>query len=163
LAADGDRKAQLLTLEPAPGYKMLIANVHLTHLQDDGLRQEQLNALLAAMRDRDTMRHDKADTRLIGGDWNADQDSPVLHDSMRSVQAMDCYRLGGGGGPRVSLLESMRSGQPVCVDHFFALPGDGDAPYPAVLRADIVLNKPDPATGLYPSDHFGIRITMLID
>jgi len=26
-----------------------------------------------------------------------------------------------------------------------------------------VLDKPDATSGLYPSDHFGIRITMLID
>lgn len=157
VAADGDRKAQLLTLEPSPGYKMLIANIHLTHLQDDRLRQEQLSSLLDAIRDN------KANARLIGGDWNAEPGSAVLHDAMRSAQAMDCYRLGGGSSPRVSLLESMRNGHPVCVDHFFALPGSGAAPYPSILRADIVLNKPDPATGLYPSDHFGIRITMLID
>lgn len=157
VAADQDRKAQLLTLEPLPGHKMLIANIHLTHLRDDRLRREQLGSLLDAMRDH------PAAIRLVGGDWNAESDSAVLNDMLLPVRAVDCYRLGGGSGPRISLLESLRNGHPVCVDHFFSLPGSGDEIYPSVLRADIVLNKPDAATGLYPSDHFGIRITMLID
>src|ERR1700722_13204103 len=48
-AADGDRKAQLLTLVPRPGRRMLVANIHLTHLPDDRLRREQLSALLDAI------------------------------------------------------------------------------------------------------------------
>jgi endonuclease/exonuclease/phosphatase family metal-dependent hydrolase len=156
-AADGDRKAQLLTLVPQPGEKILIANIHLTHLQDDRLRREQLSALLEAIQNND------ADIRLIGGDWNAEADSSVLHDTLQAVRALDCYRLGGGKGPGVSLLESLRNDRPICVDHFFALPGPGQQAYPSVLRADILLDKPDAATGLYPSDHFGIRITLLID
>jgi endonuclease/exonuclease/phosphatase family metal-dependent hydrolase len=156
-AADGDRKAQLLTLVPQPGQRMMIANIHLTHLQDDRLRQEQLDCLLEAIREN------KAEIRLIGGDWNAEADSNVLHDTLQPVRALDCYLLGGGRDSRVSLLESLRDDHPICVDHFFALPGFGQEPYPSVLHADILLNKPDAASGLYPSDHFGIRITLLID
>ncbi len=156
-AADGDRKAQLLTLVPQPGLSMLIANIHLTHLQDDRLRREQLNFLL------DAIRENNAEIRLIGGDWNAEADAAVLQDTLQPVRALDCYRLGGGRGPRISLLASLRNDRPICVDHFFALPGSGQKPYPSVVRADIVLDKPDAATGLYPSDHFGIRITLLID
>ena len=156
-AADEDRKVQLLTLVPQPGLKMLIANIHLTHLRDDRLRREQLSTLLEAI------RNDSADIRLIGGDWNAEADSSILHDTLQPARALDCFRLGGGSGPRISLLESMRNDRPICVDHFFALPGTGQEPYPSVLRADILLDKPDAASGLYPSDHFGIRITLLID
>jgi endonuclease/exonuclease/phosphatase family metal-dependent hydrolase len=156
-SADADRKAQLCTLIPRPGRRILIANIHLTHLQDDRLRQEQLSCLL------DAIRENNADIRLIGGDWNAEADSNVLHDTLQPMRALDCYRLGGGTGSRVSLLESLRNDRPICVDHFFALPGSGQEPYPSVLRADILLNKPDAASGLYPSDHFGIRITLLID
>ena len=157
VAADGDRKAQLLTLEPLPGHPMLIANIHLTHLRDDRLRREQLSSLL------DAVRGNNAESRLIGGDWNAEADSPVLIDALQPVRALDCYVLGGGGAPRISLLDSMRNDRPICVDHFFILPGSGQELYPSILRADIVLDKPDATSGLYPSDHFGIRITMLID
>ena len=156
-AADGDRKAQLLTLEPLPGYRMLIANIHLSHLRDDHLRREQLQVLLKAVGESD------ADIRLIGGDWNAELDSPALQNELQPVRALDCYRLGGGTAPRISLLESMKNDRPVCVDHFVTLPGSGRDIYPSVLHAGIVLNKPDAATGLYPSDHFGIRITLVID
>jgi endonuclease/exonuclease/phosphatase family metal-dependent hydrolase len=157
VAADGDRKAQLLTLEPLPGHRMLIANIHLTHLRDDRLRREQLSSLL------DAVREDNADIRLIGGDWNAEADSPVLLDALQPVRALDCYVSGGGRAPRISLLESIRNDHPICVDHFFALPGSDQEVYPSILGADIVLDKPDPASGLYPSDHFGIRITLLVD
>ncbi len=157
LTADGDRKAQLLTLEPMPGRRMLIANIHLTHLQDDRLRREQLNFLL------DAIREDNAEICLIGGDWNAEADAAMLHDTLQQARALDCYRLGGGKEPRISLLASPRNDRPICVDHFFTLPGSGQEPYPSVLRADILLDKPDVGTGLYPSDHFGIRITLLID
>jgi endonuclease/exonuclease/phosphatase family metal-dependent hydrolase len=156
-AADGDRKALLLTLEPLPGLRMGIANIHLTHLRDDGLRREQLNSLL------DAVRKINADLRLIGGDWNAEADSPVLHDALQQARALDCFVSGGGRTPRISLLASLRNDRPICVDHFFTLPGPGQEKYPSIVRADIVLDKPDAATGLYPSDHFGIRITMLID
>jgi hypothetical protein len=61
------------------------------------------------------------------------------------------------------LLESLRNDRPICVDHFFAMPGPGQEQYPSVLRADLLLDRPDAASGLYPSDHFGIRITLLID
>jgi endonuclease/exonuclease/phosphatase family metal-dependent hydrolase len=155
--ADGDRKAQLLTLEPLPGHRMGIANIHLTHLMDDRLRQEQLDALL------DAVRKSNADIRLIGGDWNAEADSPVLHDALQPARALDCFVSGGGRAPRISLLASLRNDRPICVDHFFTLPGPGQGKYPSIVRADIVLDKPDAATGLYPSDHFGIRITILID
>jgi endonuclease/exonuclease/phosphatase family metal-dependent hydrolase len=156
-AADVDRKAQLLTLVPRPGRRMLVANIHLTHLPDDSLRREQLSALLDAIHGNNT------DIRLIGGDWNAEADSIVLHDTLQPLRALDCYRLGGGREPRISLLDSLRNDRPICVDHFFALPGSGQEPYPSVLRANIVLDKPEAASGLYPSDHFGIRITLLID
>jgi endonuclease/exonuclease/phosphatase family metal-dependent hydrolase len=135
-AGDGGRKAQLLTIRLASGQTLRVANIHLTHLPDDELRRRQLQAVLAVMQEED------ASFRIIGGDWNTGHNSPILTHLMETAPAADCYVLGKGT-------------QPVEVDHFFALP-----PYPSFIRAGVVLDKPDAGSGLYPSDHFGIRVTL---
>ena len=172
-AIDGGRQAQLLTIELAAGQTLSIANVHLTHLPDDELRRRQLQAVLENMNDSD------ASFRIIGGDWNAATHSPILNEMMDRTPAADCYVLGQGADPRYSLLSFYRKGVSVCVDHFFALPlraaesgssegqslavcGNRSKPsiYPSFIRAGVVLNRPDAGSGLYPSDHFGIRVTL---
>ncbi|HEV2479281.1 MAG TPA: endonuclease/exonuclease/phosphatase family protein [Puia sp.] len=160
--ADGGRKAQLLTIELHTGAHLLIANIHLTHLPDEELRRRQLEAILASVESPD------AAFRVIGGDWNAETHSLVLAESMGSVYAADCYVLGQGGEPRCSLLACHRKGLSICVDHFYTLParaagGGSSEPsgYPCCVRAGVVLDQPDANSGLYPSDHFGIRITLI--
>ena len=144
---DGGRKAQLLTIMLASGQTLLIANIHLTHLPDEQLRRRQLQSVLAVLWDS------KASFRIIGGDWNTETASPVLDEIAET--AADCYVLGQGAEPRCSLLSFYRKGLPVCVDHFFVLP-----PHPAFIHAGVVLDRQDAASGMYPSDHFGIRVTL---
>ena len=139
--ADGGRKAQLLTVELTPGVRLLIANIHLTHRPDDALRRRQLQAVLAVMQDSE------AAFRVIGGDWNAEPNDPTLLYMMETTPMADCYVLGKGT-------------QPVWVDHFFTLPLSKKPTYPSFIRAGVVLDQPDADSGLYPSDHFGIRITL---
>ena len=151
---DGGRRAQLMTVGVLPGLSMLIANIHLTHLRDEALRRQQLAVIL------EEVRRSEASIRVIGGDWN----TPAPHKMMQTVPAADCYVLGGGVEPRVSLLASREAGRPVCVDHLFTLPVSGSqTSYPSFIRAGIVLNEPDAGTGLYPSDHFGIRVTLVTE
>ena len=139
---DGGRKAQLLTIRLTSGQTLRIANIHLTHLSDDELRRRQLQAVL------ETMRCSSATFRIIGGDWNTEALSPLLTHMMETVPAADCYVLGKGT-------------QPVWVDHFFTLPlGAEPSIYPSFIRAGVVLDQPDAGSGLYPSDHFGIRVTL---
>jgi endonuclease/exonuclease/phosphatase family metal-dependent hydrolase len=143
--ADGGRRAQLLTVG-LPGLSMQIANIHLTHLRDEGLRRRQLAAVL-----EEVQRSDAA-IRVIGGDWNTPAPPEM-------IPMADCYVLGGGAEPRVSLPEHA-----VCVDHLFTLPVSGpQTSYPTFIRADVVLNEPDVETGVYPSDHFGIRVTLVTE
>lgn len=151
---DGGRKVQLVTVELTPGVRLLIANLHLTHRPDDALRRRQLETVLAVMQDS------KAVFRIIGGDWNAEPNDPTLLDMMETTPAADCYVLGKGAVPRASLLYFFRKGQSVCVDHFFTLPLSKKQTYPSFIRAGVVLDQPDAGSGLYPSDHFGIRITL---
>jgi endonuclease/exonuclease/phosphatase family metal-dependent hydrolase len=142
-AGDGGRKVQLLTIRLAPGQTIRIANIHLTHLADDELRRCQLQTVLA------TMRRSPATFRILGGDWNTEALSPLLTGMMETVPAADCYVLGKGT-------------QPVWVDHFFTLPlGAEPSIYPSFIRAGVVLDRPDADSGLYPSDHFGIRVTLV--
>jgi endonuclease/exonuclease/phosphatase family metal-dependent hydrolase len=150
--ADGGRNAQLLTIDLGSGIQLLIANIHLTHLPDHQLRRRQLQTVIQPM------LQSKAAFRIIGGDWNTDVATPILDDMMETAQAADCYVLGEGTAPRYSLLSFFQKGIPVCVDHFFTLPsGTG---YPNFVRAGVVLDQPDVRLGLYPSDHFGIRVTL---
>jgi endonuclease/exonuclease/phosphatase family metal-dependent hydrolase len=155
-AADGGRRAQLLTIEIKPGVLLLLANIHLTHLRNERLRRRQIRAVLESMRGPD------ASIRLIGGDWNAEKDSPNLSDLVEKTAAADCYALGGGKEPRASLVSPWLSGFPCCVDHFFIL--SGTTPFPSFIRAGVVLNLPEPGmSNIYPSDHFGIRVTLVVE
>lgn len=155
-AEDGGRRAQLLTIEIKPGVILLLANIHLTHLRNEMLRRRQIRAVLEGM------RSPVASIRLIGGDWNAETGSSILTDLVEKATAADCYVLGGGREPRASLLSPWLEGIPCCVDHFFAL--SGTTSFPTVVRAGVVLNHPDPSmSNIYPSDHFGIRVTLVLD
>ena len=155
-AADGGRRAQLVTMEIKPGVILLVANIHLTHLQDEALRKRQLKAVL------DGIARSESSIRIIGGDWNAETGSAILADLVGKTSAADCYFLGGGREPRVSLVSPWLKGIPLCVDHFFIL--SGTTAFPSFIRAGVVLNRPDPGmSNIYPSDHFGIRVTLVVD
>lgn len=154
-AADGGRKAQLVKIELPGNQRLLIANIHLTHLPDENLRRHQLQTVLDHLQDSD------AHFRLIGGDWNAEVNSPVLKEL--TAFAADCYMLAQGDEPRCSLLACHKKNLPVCVDHFYTLPlgaAAGGSGYPSFIRAGVVLDQADADGGLYPSDHFGIRVTL---
>lgn len=151
-AADGGRRAQLLTIELGPGVELLIANIHLTHLPDEELRRRQWQAIIKVMRES------TAAFRIIGGDWNAEEQD--LAELRETASAADCYMLGQGDEPRCSLLACHRKGLSVCVDHFYTLPLE-QSNYPCFIRAGVVLDQPDAGSGLYPSDHFGISVTLI--
>ena len=153
--SDGGRKAQLLTVDILPGVSMLLVNVHLSHLRNEALRIQQLKTVLHAIQRSD------AAYRIIGGDFNAEPYSTEIQLVKERGRAADCYQLGGGKEPRCTLLSSMQGNTPHCVDYLFvSLPAAG--PYPLFARAEIVLDRPDQRSGLYPSDHFGIGVHLLI-
>lgn len=149
--SDGGRKAQILTVEILPGVSMLIVNVHLTHLRNsEALRIRQLETVLQEI------RCSGADYRIIGGDFNAEIFSTEIQLLKERGQIADCYQLGSGREPRRTLLSSMKS-TPQCVDHLF-VSRPAAKPYPLFTRAQIILDRPDEHSGLFPSDHFGIRV-----
>lgn len=132
--ADGGRPAQLLTLDLGNGLSLMIANVHLTHLQNsEDLRLRQLEKVLSCM------AASGASYRIIGGDFNARPDSALIAFLKNDIQAAE--------------------GIQHFVDYIFTLPSPIASDYPSFIHAKTVLDSPD-ATGLYPSDHFGIQTTM---
>ena len=155
---DGGRWAQLMTLQPKAGTTLLLANVHLTHIRHaTQLRAAQLKCVLT------NVLQSNASCKMVLGDFNDESGSSTLGLLSAFARAEDCYVLGGGAEPRTSLLEAFHRQTPLCVDHLFVLPLNGAGTYPACTMARMVLNSPDEGSGLYPSDHFGVCVTLIMD
>jgi endonuclease/exonuclease/phosphatase family metal-dependent hydrolase len=133
--ADGGRVAQFLTLELTPGLSMLVANVHLTHLRSNhALRIQQLVSVL------DGISASSAGYRIIGGDFNAEENSTEI-------------QLLKERGPVIDSASHW-------VDHLLIIRPAAE-PYPKFTRSETVLDRPDAPNGLYPSDHFGVHAHLL--
>lgn len=156
---DDDRKVQLAAVTLASGEEILIANTHLTHVgAASGGRQRQAEALGELVAAKDGYAY-----RMICGDFNCGQNSAEIQAFKTKTHAADCYTAGNGAEPRYSLTEAYYNKKAVCVDHIFAMPVAGTDIYPQFTASAVVLNIADPVTGLYPSDHFGISTTLVID
>lgn len=156
--ADGERVAQLVRIA-APTGTLAVVNVHLTHLDGaDDLRRRQLAAILDRLDAEDASL-----PVLLGGDFNAPPDSGAIDWLMNR-----CGRPVVGGwwkaGMFPSTLNPVEGGdhdRGACLDHLFLL-GDGWARF-RLSGCARVLDRPDPVTGLYPSDHAGVRMTVALD
>lgn len=156
IAEDNDRKAQQVEVLLPDREKLLITNVHLTHLKNTELRKKQ--AEFVADKTKSLQNYPYS---IVCGDFNAEPDSAEIKAFVSDSHAIDCYTAGDGYEPRYSLMENLQQKRHVCVDHIFALPFTNGA-YPKFTDSAIVLNQPD-ATGVYPSDHFGISTTLLME
>jgi endonuclease/exonuclease/phosphatase family metal-dependent hydrolase len=150
---DGERRAQVCLLE-ADDAHIVVGNLHLTHLKDaDPLRAQQLRRVLMH-----PLMNMKGAFRLLCGDFNTRSDGTVLGPLLRRWQhghLEDAYLSGGGGSPNRATLASGR-----CVDYMLSL-ADSACAHPAFCDSAVVLNRPHPAAGVFPSDHFGVATTML--
>ncbi|MFI5136319.1 MAG: endonuclease/exonuclease/phosphatase family protein [Sphingobacteriales bacterium] len=155
---DNDRKVQQAVICLPAGENILVTNTHLTHLQYPiGLRKIQAEALAGLVSaDKDFRYH------VICGDFNATSSSPEIETFINLTGAIDTYKAGKGAEPRYSLAGAYADNKLIGVDHIFALQAPGNGTYPEFINSGVVLNIPDEATGLYPSDHFGISTTMAI-
>ena len=155
---DDDRKVQQAEISLPGGDKMLLTNTHLTHLSPTGgVRATQAEALAGFVKADNAYPY-----HIICGDFNATPGSVEIETFMELSGAIDCYSAGKGAEPRYSLIEAYEANKRICVDHIFALPMHGTGTNPEFINSGIVLNIPDGSTGLYPSDHFGISITLVI-
>jgi endonuclease/exonuclease/phosphatase family metal-dependent hydrolase len=155
---DEDRKAQQAVVSLPQGIEILVTNTHLTHLKPvPDTRLKQAGALAAIVSADKTHRY-----RIVCGDFNATQDSTEIKAFLQWSDSIDCYTAGQGAEPRYSLADAFANNKLICVDHIFALPYSDREGYPTFVNSSVVLNTLNEASGLYPSDHFGISTTMLI-
>jgi len=150
--ADGERLAQAGLLELGDVF-VAIANLHLTHLRDhDALRAQQLRRVLSH-----PLMTMKRALRLVCGDFNSRPDGPLLA-SILGTQVFghveDAYVAGAGAIERGTLASGG------CVDYVLSLAED-EASHPTFASSAVVLNRPEPKSGVLPSDHFGVATTMM--
>ena len=155
---DEDRKAQQAEIMLPGSTKISIMNTHLTHLNDTAGRKAQAEAFADIATANNAFSYS-----IICGDFNAGPGSVEVSTFVNKSGAIDCYTAGKGAEPRYSLAEAFAKNKRICVDHLFALPVAGGNTYPRFIKSEIVLNAADKATGLYPSDHFGISTELVID
>jgi endonuclease/exonuclease/phosphatase family metal-dependent hydrolase len=155
---DEQRKLQLAEAMLPDGNEVLIANTHLTHLRNTELRKDQALFVAGKVNALSEYKY-----RVICGDFNAVPDSVEVKALSSRAKAIDCYIAGKGAEPRYSLAEAFDRGLMICVDYIFALPYPGTNTYPDFVNSTIVLDEKDSGHGIYPSDHFGISTTMVID
>lgn len=160
---DGDRIAQI-GLIAHPSGPVLIVNTHLTHLRDGAaLRQAQLAAIA-----RHPWLRQPAVARLLCGDLNATLDDTELGPMLSGAlgwSVLDTYVAGEGSSPRHTIDPRAsfdgHASWHRSIDYILSL-APTSAAHPACSGSAVVLNQPDRATGLYPSDHFGVMTTLLL-
>jgi endonuclease/exonuclease/phosphatase family metal-dependent hydrolase len=157
-AEDNDRKAQQVEVCLPGQKKLLLTNVHLTHLRNTELRKAQAEFVADNTKFINGYLY-----KVVCGDFNAEPDSIEIEAFLNRCSAADCYINGGGRQPRNTLVEALNRQKHIRVDHVFVLPMFGENTFPNFVDSAIVLNEPDKATGVYPSDHFGISTTLVTD
>jgi len=154
--ADGERIALLAILQ-MDGASCLIANVHLSHLRGrDDLRRAQFEALLAHAWFRE-LHH----VQLIGGDLNTPLNRlPELFGGTQQWTWRDASAVAGGPKPRATFPADAAPDIGACIDFILSVAPDGEA-HPQFRGARVVLNCPDDA-GIFPSDHRGVLVSMVV-
>ena len=149
---DGERKVQIAAVHLPENKKMILVNVHLTHLANiQNLRLEQVRLLV-----QELLALDSTVLRIVGGDFNAEATSTELALFRTNLRAKDCYTLGGGKVPKGSpnAFQVQKT-----LDHLFVLP-DNSGHYPKFKNSSVVLNHPSTSLNMYASDHPGIMTTV---
>ncbi len=150
---DPDRKIQLAEITLSPTFSFLLSNTHITHITNvQGLREAQLTAISFSIQNEIT----PFPFAILCGDFNTPIYSHEIQSFMENNNALDTYFEGGGLEPRISLVGQLRTGTYTAVDHIFLLPNPIFKINPRIGPTEMVLNIPQPNTGIFPSDHFGI-------
>jgi endonuclease/exonuclease/phosphatase family metal-dependent hydrolase len=158
---DGERAAQFALVEIPELGPLLIVNTHLVpHQKNEDVRIRSVERLLFGVRNY-LAGEDGYAAAILGGDFNAVPDQPAI----ASLFDFPGLQIEGGFGAAdrhpatlkfVTKLASASRPEPSCVDHVFLVQTRGLYRL-RILAADRVLDREDPESGLYPSDHFGIR------
>lgn len=154
---DPDRKIQMVKVQGEASNSFLFVNTHLTHLSKiEGLKEAQFQSLTEVIQ-KEIVHHSFA---LVGGDFNTLINTENLKKFMELNKALDAYSEGGGIEPRNSLVDAMIAGKHYAVDHIFYIPKKESGLIPKITQSRMVLNKPEPGSGIYPSDHFGLCVEL---
>lgn len=144
-----------------------LVNLHLTYLPDaDDLRRRQLEVVLSEIENEPHRAGVAIDAWLIAGDFNAEDTSPPLR-WLRTAPALivnNAWDAAGGPSPTITEPEGTTTLGTRCVDHVFLVQGRREAghhPRFTFAEAGRVFDTPDPATGILPSDHAGLRAVLM--
>lgn len=151
---DGGRNAQLFAFE-YESEKLWVANVHLSHLPHaDALRRAQFNAIWTQQ-----VLEDLTGSLWILGDFNTPlEPCGVWLSPPAPWFAEDAFaRLGRGE----KVTHTNETGVALNLDQCVRM-RQRKAGSLAAFHAQVVLNRPDPATGLLASDHFGLCIDLMV-
>ena len=153
--AGGERIALLADYDLG-GHRIILANLHLSHVPDEhAVRRAQLDTVLAS-----DWWETPADLKCIGGDFNAVESSIVF----RAAPAKSRLRLqsvftGRGPCPVTHPMPATPGRPGRCIDFLFLLLEDG-VPPPRVRSCGRVL---DQARGrVWPSDHAAVMADLSI-
>lgn len=155
---DGERMAQLVEFD-LEGERLLVINTHLTYMRaEDEVRCAQMANIL-----RHPWLSEDYAAVLLGGDLNDGPEGVLMEwlGQRKGWRVVDCDELVNGRRPRHSTLRGHDAvqGSPLGDNYDYILLLEHLGPSRIeVLTSDYVLNQPDPDTGLYPSDHFGVRL-----
>lgn len=151
--ADGERIGQLVAIEWQSA-RILLANVHLTHLRgQDQLRRSQFSTMLAH-----PWFHEPWSARLIGGDFNTASGSlPTLFKYLAGWSWRDGYAQGDGPQPRATSPIAGPAEAGRCVDFILSVAPNATM-HPVFSDAAVVLDEPK--DGVYPSDHRGVMVSV---
>lgn len=149
---DGERVALLADVDTPLGV-LSVGNVHLSHLADgDALRRRQFMAAIGAL--------PPGAGAVVGGDFNCPGDRiPVPGTAFASHRithstTVGPHRLKDGTLNPIPPAAGRRDRR--AIDHVFVLRPRGVSSGVSLAGAKVVLNAPDPSTGLYASDHAGV-------
>ncbi len=154
--ADGQRVAQFVSVKTDDS-PILVVNTHLTYLPDaHELRTKEMQMIVTRI--REDQDHD---TAILGGDFNALPDSPVIKwlTGLRNLHAIDLGAAGSNNQAAPTKLEKKGDNKGTAlnrIDYLFLIPRGRKSRF-EIASSDVVLNTPDPLTGQFPSDHLGVR------
>lgn len=160
---DGQRVAQLAVIGIGDE-RVLVVNAHLTYLR----REEELRCAQVANILRHPLLEDDYAAMFLCGDLNDPPEGALMEwlRQRRGWRVVDCYEAAGGRGPRHSTLadDVARADSPLGPNFDYVLLLERLGPSRVEIEAaDYCFNRPDPETGLYPSDHFGIHVRLRLN
>lgn len=152
---DDDRISQIAEID-IDGLRLLAVNTHLTHVRDrDDARQREIAATVAALAPMADY-----DAALFGGDFNCPPDSPPIA-WLLTESGLRVTDICAAAGADFITNEGSARRPPQRIDHVFLLE-TGSTRRVAIKDAARVFDTKDPALGIMPSDHYGVRVRIAV-